>query len=163
MELKVGDHFFLHNEDYLDDIEFTVLDKLRGGYFCITTNPLPNKLPFNTNGTNDWKTSSLREYLNTEFLNRLGCKDKLYKHLGDYVTLLSIQEEDDYKDFVTQCDSRWFRDSLTKDSPRSGIIYPSGTFVKNVGELEQSVFPVCVFSNSIIISEKDGKKAGFYN
>ena len=102
MELKPGNYFFLRNEDYIDDIEFTVLDKFRGGYYCITTNPLPNKLPFDTNGTNDWKTSSLREYLNAEFLNRLGYKDKLYKHFGDYVTLLSIQEEDDYKDFVTQ-------------------------------------------------------------
>lgn len=76
---KEGDRFFFRNDDYLDDIELFVckVDDRREQITVITDNPLPKEMSFDTAGFNKWRKSSLRRYLNEDFVNRLGCDGHL--------------------------------------------------------------------------------------
>lgn len=61
--LKIGDNFKLLN------LNWTILDITDKGYMCLAER-LDEDMQFDS-VCNNWKTSDLRNYLNTEFLNKL--------------------------------------------------------------------------------------------
>ena len=103
-----GDHFMYRG------IEWVILDWEQGGVLCVTAEPI-GKMPFDKNGNNNWRESSLREYLNTVFLAKLGEDDALltiqsdlvadngddaYGTAVDYVGLLSCDLYREYRDVI---------------------------------------------------------------
>ena len=94
--LNPGEHFIYNG------IEFICLVIIDGNYLAMTAKPYV-EIPFDTNGENDWRKSSLRRVLNNDFLDLLGRRhlikqtsdliadngDKAYGTSEDYVTILS--------------------------------------------------------------------------
>lgn len=90
----------------LDGIEYEVLDnafttKIGGheiGVLCLSKNILFNKA-FDEDNCNDWRSSSLRKYLNEEFIETLSFKDSLLKFERD------LTSDDGLKDYGTCMDT----------------------------------------------------------
>ncbi len=106
-KLNVGEHFVYNG------IEFICLDIIDGNYLAMTAKPW-QEMPFDTNNKNDWRSSSLRRVLNTDFLELLNKQhlikqtsdliadngDKAYGTSEDYVTILSCDQYRKYRDIV---------------------------------------------------------------
>ena len=106
-KLNIGEHFIYNG------IEFICLDIIDGNYLAMTAKPWA-EIPFDTNNHNDWRKSSLRRVLNTDFLELLDKKhlvmqtsdliadngDKAYGTSEDYVTILSCDQYRKYRDIV---------------------------------------------------------------
>lgn len=69
-KIKDGEHFVYR------DIEFIRLGIEQGGVLCMTAKPY-HKVTFDDNNLNNWKESSARKMLNTEFLALLNEDDLL--------------------------------------------------------------------------------------
>ena len=67
-KMKSGDKFFYHN------IEWIYLGMEQGGALCITAECY-KEMPFDKEVCNNWNESSLKEELNSDFLNKLNKKD----------------------------------------------------------------------------------------
>ena len=89
--LKVGDVFKTKN------IEYIVLEQLDNDTTAVIRKDLlENKMKFDSDN-NNWKTSSIRKYLNGDYLKKLGesfGEDNIVEHT---VNLLSLDGLDDYK------------------------------------------------------------------
>ncbi len=94
-------------------IEWICLDVTSDGYLAMTAKPW-DELPFDIGTENDWRTSSLRRVLNSEFLDLLDRRhllkqtsdlvadngDRKYGTSEDYVTILSCDQYRKYRDLV---------------------------------------------------------------
>ena len=156
--LNPGEHFFYNG------IEFICLDIINGDYLAMTAKPW-QELPFDTNGTNNWKNSSLRRVLNNDFLELLGRKhlvkqtsdliadngDKAYGTSEDYVTILSCDQYRKYRDIVPLFKEwMWTLTPWSCNPSYSHVVrhvYPTG----GVGYIGASsgggVAPACLFSS----------------
>lgn len=157
-KLNVGEHFIYNG------IEFICLDIIDGNYLAMTAKPW-DELPFDVNNKNDWRTSSLRRVLNSDFLDLLDRKhlvkqtsdliadngDKKYGTSEDYVTILSCDQYRKYRDLVPlfekwmwtltpwSCDTGYA--SLVRYVHPAGGVYSSGAYGS------YGVAPACVFSS----------------
>lgn len=52
-------------------IRWIILEHARGAALCLAVDLLPDEKPFDTEGSNDWAGSSLRAYLNDDFIKEL--------------------------------------------------------------------------------------------
>lgn len=105
--LNPGEHFIYNG------IEFICLDIIGGNYLAMTAKPYA-EIPFDTDGKNDWRKSSLRRVLNNDFLDLLDRRhlikqtsdliadngDKAYGTSEDYVTILSCDQYRKYREIV---------------------------------------------------------------
>ena len=146
-DLGRGVHFFLEN--FIEDkkIEFVVVRhfpesaeaQAPDGYTLVEAAADLCKAPFDKDGCNDWRTSSLRKYLNEEYLPELldsfpeledaavtfirdltaddGLKD--YGHCADTVSLLTADEYKANRDIYMDPPGTW-RWLITPDSTPSG-------------------------------------------
>ena len=167
--LKVGDKFELIG------LTWTILDITDEGYKCLADR-LEDGMKFDVK-TNDWKSSSLRNYLNTDFYNKLA--DEIgennvipfeseltsldgqteYGFCEDKVSLLSVDEYRTYRKHIPNADYWWwlinpystpcndYKESVTVVSS-SGLIFRIGC--RSIG----GVRPFCIFSSSIFESEE---------
>lgn len=153
-------------------IRWTVLEKLENGYLAIADS-IGNKR-FGSN--NDWKESSIRKMLNTEFAEKIekelgvelpeferdlfsldGLKE--YGTCMDKVSLLSVDEYRKYRDKLPNTGKWWW--TLTPDSTRCNgdsswirVVSSSGD-IDNVNYyVDYGVRPVCIFPSSIFESEE---------
>ena len=164
-KLKIGEHFFYRNDDYLDDIEFILLDIINGNYFSIMADLLPERMPFDTAGTNKWETSSLRAYLNKVIYRRLGGFLHLVPHNGDDVTLLSIEEYEKYKHLIPKRNiSWWTRSPHLSDATNAWLVYPAGSVTTRNGTSALGVSHACEFSSTnLTIRPQGDTKIVFYD
>lgn len=138
-KLNIGEHFIYNG------IEFICLDIIDGNYLAMTAKPWA-EIPFDTNNHNDWRKSSLRRVLNTDFLELLDKKhlvmqtsdliadngDKAYGTSEDYVTILSCDQYRKYRDIVPL-----FEEWMWTLTPWS--CYPSDSYyVRTVYEIRKS-------------------------
>jgi len=100
-------------------IEFIVLGEEQGGILAITAKTLEHEYPFDKNRCNDWRKSSLRKYLNDEYIKNFDTNDLLMlcsdlttdsgqKNYGtseDYIALLSCDLYRKYRDFIPTYDN----------------------------------------------------------
>lgn len=101
---------------------FVALGVEQGGLLAIAAEPLAEKMAFDEDNSNDWRSSSLRKYLNGEYLDELG-KDYLlpftsdltaddgmkdYGTSEDYVFLLSDNLYRKYRSFVSSYKAWWW-------------------------------------------------------
>lgn len=167
--LKVGDKFELIG------LTWTILDITDEGYKCLADR-LEDGMKFDAK-TNDWKSSSLRNYLNTDFYNKLA--DEIgennvipfesdltsldgqteYGFCEDKVSLLSIDEYRTYRKHIPNADYWWWLIN-PYSTPCNGykesvaVVSSSGDVGWDVCYDLCGVRPFCIFSSSIFESEE---------
>lgn len=167
-ELKIGDEF------ELADINWKILDITDAGYMCIGDSLGDKKFDENSS---DWNESSLREYLNNEFYekiarevgreNIISSKRNLlsldgqteYGESDDFVSLLTVDEYRKYRKLIPNTGDWWWlvtpwSTPCNEYSKTVTVVSPSGDVndydcIGNFG-----VRPVCIFSSSIFESEE---------
>ena len=157
-KLNIGEHFIYNG------IEFICLDIIDGNYLAMTAKPWA-EIPFDTNNHNDWRKSSLRRVLNTDFLELLNKKhlvmqtsdliadngDKAYGTSEDYVTILSCDQYRKYRDIVPLFEEwMWTLTPWSCNTSISGIVRNVGTtgIVYSNGAYNSfGVAPACLFSS----------------
>lgn len=166
--LKVGDTFELAG------LTWTILDVTEDWYKCIAESFEDGRV-FD-DGSNDWRTSSLREYLNEDFYNRLASeigedniipfeRDLLsldgqteYGNCTDYVSLLSIDDYRQYRNLIPNID-RWWWLITPWSTPCNGyersvsVVSPSGSINSRICDFSGGVRPLCIFSPNLFESE----------
>ena len=126
-------------------VTFVALGEEQGGLLAITAEPI-NELPFDEEDRNDWRTASLRKWLNGEWLESFAGKDMLmpfvsdltaddgmidYGTATDYVFLLSCGLYRKYRYLIPKMGNWWWTltpwtcDPSTANYVRS--VSPSGT------------------------------------
>lgn len=156
-------------------IKWMVLDKLEKGYLVISEDFYGEEKEFD-NSKNDWKVSSLRNYLNTELRKKIEedvGEDALFKFkrdltsldgqkeygiCEDYVSLITVDEYRKYRDFLPNTGEYWW--TLTADTTASNddsrwvrVVSPRGYVYNRDCNYYYGVRPVCIFSSSIFESE----------
>lgn len=166
-KIEVGDHF-----EY-KGLEWVCLDVTTEIVIAVTAKIIAN-MPFNDeceDGCNNWRTSSLRKWLNGEFLDKNFDKgalladfstltadngDDKYGITSDYVTLLSCDLYREYRRFIPKYDD-WVW-TLTPRSCNVGsaisvrTINPSGELNTNIADNTFGVAPVCLFKLDQLVS-----------
>lgn len=168
-KLEIGDTFELAG------LNWKILDITEKGYMCLA-DKLEDESKFDSD-SNNWKESSLRSYLNGEFLENLreeiGEENILsferdllsldgldeYGKCEDYVSLLNIDEYRKYRKHIPNTGYYWWL--LTADSVKSNgdnrwvrVVRPSGDVLRNFCFSDDGVRPVCIFSSLIFESEE---------
>ena len=157
-KLNIGEHFIYNG------IEFICLDIIDGNYLAMTAKPWA-EIPFDTNNHNDWRKSSLRRVLNTDFLELLDKKhlvmqtsdliadngDKAYGTSEDYVTILSCDQYRKYRDIVPLFEewmwtlTPWSCNTSTSHYVRG--VYTAGDVNNYFANFSGGVAPACLFSS----------------
>ena len=155
-------------------IKWLVLDKLEKGYFAISEDFYGKDRGFDDN-RNDWKSSDLRNELNTDFRKKIESElgtDSLvefernllsldgqteYGTCRDYASLISVDEYRKYRKLLPNTNKWWW--TLTPDSTACNdddtfvrAVSPSGNIYGNYCVRGHGVRPVCIFSSSIFES-----------
>lgn len=163
IKLRPGEEFVYNG------IRFICLDVIDGNYLAITADCLCEKR-FNDNyndGCNNWKTSTLRRFLNEDVLEEhFDAKhlikqtsdltadngDKAYGTCEDYITLLTCDQYRKYRDYVPlfeecmwtltpwRCDpgyARYVRD-----------VNPAGAISFSIANDSYGLAPVCLFNSN---------------
>ena len=166
--LKIGDEF------ELADINWKILDITDAGYMCIGDSLGDKKFDENSS---DWNESSLREYLNNEFYekiarevgreNIISSKRNLlsldgqteYGESDDFVSLLTVDEYRKYRKLIPNTGDWWWlvtpwSTPCNEYSKTVTVVSPSGVFYCNNCYDLGGVRPFCIFSSSIFESEE---------
>lgn len=166
--LKVGDKFDLAETNW------TILDIKEEGYLCLADS-IGDK-QFDT-ASNNWTTSALREYLNTEFAEKI--TDEIgeeniakfgrdltsldgqteYENCLDSVSLLTVDEYREYRQFIPNYGDWWWLASpwstpCNNDNTWDAVVSPSGSVCNDYYDFSRGVRPVCIFSSAIFESEE---------
>ena len=148
-------------------IKFTALGEEQGGVLAIVSELLEDKMPLDESNKNDWRTSSLRKYLNGEYLEQFNRGDLLpfvsdltsdnsMKNYGiaeDYIFLLSCDLYRKYRESVPRFNNWWW--TLTpwtcnpSDSTIARIVYSSGGLSSSYAYNGYGVAPACLFNPKI--------------
>ena len=157
-KLNIGEHFIYNG------IEFICLDIIDGNYLAMTAKPWA-EIPFDTNNHNDWRKSSLRRVLNTDFLELLDKKhlvmqtsdliadngDKAYGTSEDYVTILSCDQYRKYRDIVPLFEEWMWTltpwSCNTSNSYYVRYVYTAGNVYNSYANISYGVAPACLFSS----------------
>lgn len=156
-----GEHF-----EY-KGIEFVALGYEQGGLLAVMAKPLPEEMPFDKDNCNDWRKSSLRKYLNEEFIKAFDKADLLpfvsdltaddgmrdYGTSEDYIALLSDNLYRKYREYMPKYDT-WVW-SITPWSCLPGtanferFVDTSGSVSYNGAYLAYGVAAACIFNPAI--------------
>ena len=139
-------------------IEFVVLGEEQGGVLAVVAERLKKKMPFDEDNRNDWRSSTLREYLNGEYLEKFNKGDLLpfVSDLGtseDFIALLSDNLYRKYRKFVPKYDT-WVW-TITPWSCRPGYannernVSTSGALNDCYASIASGVAPACIFNPKI--------------
>ena len=166
--LKIGDEF------ELADINWKILDITDAGYMCIGDSLGDKKFDENSS---DWNESSLREYLNNEFYekiarevgreNIISSKRNLlsldgqteYGESDDFVSLLTVDEYRKYRKLIPNTGDWWWlvtpwSTPCNEYSKTVTVVSPSGGISQGSCNHDRGVRPFCIFSSSIFESEE---------
>lgn len=158
---KSGDRF-----EY-NDVMFTVLGEEQGGVLAIVSELLEDEMPLDESNRNDWRISSLRKYLNGEYLDQFTRGDLLpfvsdltsddgmknYGTAEDYVFLLSCDLYRKYRESVPRFSSWWW--TLTpwtcppSKTESARVVSSSGRIGCNHARIDYGVAPACLFNPKI--------------
>lgn len=158
-------------------IKWLVLDKLEKGYLVISEDFYGEYKEFD-NSKNDWKVSSLRNYLNTKLRKKIEedvGEDALVKFerdltsldgqteygtCEDYVSIITFDEYRKHRSLLPNTEKYWW--TLTPDSTSCNddsrwlrVVSPRGNVLNDNCICINGVRPVCIFSSSIFESEQE--------
>lgn len=162
IKLRPGEEFIYNG------IRFICLDVIDGNYLAITADCLCEKR-FNDNyndGCNNWKTSTLRRFLNEDVLEEhFDAKhlikqtsdltadngDKAYGTCEDYITLLTCDQYRKYRDYVPLFEEcMWTLTPWRCDPGYAGsvrLVYPTGAIDVSDASHSNGLAPVCLFNS----------------
>lgn len=166
--LKLGDTF------ELGEIEWRILDITNNGYVCQTTECWKESVQFDSD-CNNWKSSTLRNLLNTEFYNMVAAeigadniiefeRDLLsldgqteYGKCKDKVSIISVDEYRKYRNMIPNNDKYFWTltphsTSCNDDSICLTVVSPSGYIDIISYNNGLGVRPLCIFSSAIFES-----------
>lgn len=167
-EDRVNSHIPKPGENFqINGFSFVALGEEQGGLLAIAAKPLEERMPFDEDDRNDWRESSLRKYLNGEYLDKDmkagllpftsdltaddGMKD--YGTSEDYVFLLSADLYRKYRAFIPRYNVWWWL--ITPDSCHSSYTHYARV-VNADGSLNgihvitgNAVAPACLFNPAI--------------
>ena len=158
---SAGEHFVYNG------IEFVALGEEQGGILAVVAERLEERMAFDKNNKNDWRSSTLREYLNGEYINNFDTDDLLpfvsdltsddgmtdYGTSEDFVALLSDNLYRKYRKFMPQYDT-WVW-TITPWSCLPGLantergVRTSGALYTSNACDGLGVAPACIFNPSI--------------
>lgn len=156
--LNPGEHFIYNG------IEFICLDIIDGNYLAMTAKPYA-ETPFDTNGKNDWRKSSLRRVLNNDFLDLLDRRhlikqtsdliadngDKAYGKSEDYVTILSCEQYRKYREIVPLFEEWMWTLTPWSCTPSNSstvrYVSTTGYVYGDYANISCGVAPACIFSS----------------
>lgn len=167
--LGIGDTFEIAG------INWKILDITEKGYMCLA-DKLEDSMEFDERSS-DWEGSQLREYLNTEFFEKIS--DEIgeeniitfnrdltsldgqteYGECEDMVSLLTIDEYRKYRKLIPNTNFYWWLISPwstpCNDWNRSvTVVAPSGNINYFSCDVSIGVRPFCIFSSLIFESEE---------
>lgn len=167
--LGIGDTFEIAG------INWKILDITENGYMCLA-DKLEDSMEFDERSS-DWAGSQLREYLNTEFFEKIS--DEIgeeniitfnrdltsldgqteYGECEDMVSLLTIDEYRKYRKLIPNTNYYWWLISPwstpCNDWNRSvTVVAPAGGIIRNGCDGDGGVRPFCIFSSLIFESEE---------
>ena len=148
-------------------IEFVALGMEQGGVLAVAAKRLEDEMAYDEDGSNDWRKSSLRKYLNEEFVKNFDKGDLLpfvsdltsddgmtdYGTSEDFVALLSDNLYRKYRKFMPQYDT-WVW-TITPWSCHPGDAYTerlvntSGALNDSNAVIGNGVAPACIFNPEI--------------
>lgn len=164
-DFKIGDTFELAGSTWM------VIDINEKGYYCLASSIEDMKFD---EDSNDWKSSSLRKYLNGEYLEKI-CDSVVSENIlsferdlisldgrNDYgtcedkVSLLTFDEYRKYRE-VVELDGYWWLSTpwgVKRDGYESSVpaVCPSGSFDYGSCCYSFGVRPFCIFDSSIFES-----------
>lgn len=163
IKLRPGEEFIYNG------IRFICLDVIDGNYLAITADCLCEKR-FNDNyndGCNNWKTSTLRRFLNEDVLEEhfntedlikqtsdlvADNGDKAYGTCEDYITLLTCDQYRKYRDYVPLFEERmWTLTPWRCDTGCACIVRdvnPTGAIGSSCADCSVGLAPVCLFNSN---------------
>ena len=148
-------------------VEFTALGEEQGGVLAIVSELLEDEMPLDESNKNDWRTSSLRKYLNGAYLEQFNRGDLLpfvsdltsddgmkdYGTAEDYVFLLSCDLYRKYRESVPRFNNWWWTLTPWTCAPsyanRVRIVYSDGTLGNRHAYNGYGVAPACLFNPKI--------------
>ena len=168
--LGIGDTFDIAG------LTWKILDITAEGYMCLA-DKLTDKMTFDEK-SNDWVKSQLREYLNTEFIEKIA--DEIgeeniisfnrnlisldgqteYGECGDKVSLLTVDEYRKNRSLIPNTDDYWWWLVTPWSTPCNdyetsvAVVAPAGFINCGVCYRLIGVRPVCIFSSLIFESEE---------
>lgn len=166
--LSAGDTFKLAG------LTWTILDITDKGYMCLADR-LEDSMKFDSE-SNNWVGSKLREYLNTEFIekitNEIGEENIIsfnrnllsldgqneYGNCKDKVSLLTVDDYRKYRRFIPNTDYWWWLITPWSTPCNTckeivAVVSPFGYFGINYCNYYDGVRPACIFSSEIFESE----------
>lgn len=163
IKLRPGEEFVYNG------IRFICLDVIDGNYLAITADCLCEKR-FNDNyndGCNNWKTSTLRRFLNEDVLEEhFDAKhlikqtsdltadngDKAYGTCEDYITLLTCDQYRKYRDYVPLFEEcMWTLTPWRCDTGNASYVRdvnPTGAVYYSYANVSIGLAPVCLFNSN---------------
>lgn len=148
-------------------VEFTALGEEQGGVLAIVSELLKEEMPLDKSNKNDWRISSLRKYLNGEYLEQFNRGDLLpfvsdltsddgmknYGTAEDYVFLLSCDLYRKYRESVPSFNNWWWTLTSWTCAPASEsiarVVNSAGGVNENYAYIGYGVAPACLFSPKI--------------
>lgn len=148
-------------------IKFTALGEEQGGVLAIVSELLEEEMPLDESNKNDWRTSSLRKYLNGEYLEQFNRGDLLpfvsdltsddgmkdYGTAEDYVFLLSCDLYRKYRESVPRFNNWWWTLTPWTCTPSNAslarIVTSSGEVYDYSAYYGHGVAPACLFNPKI--------------
>ena len=163
IKLRPGEEFVYNG------IRFICLDVIDGNYLAITADCLCEKR-FNDNyndGCNNWKTSTLRRFLNEDVLEEhFDAKhlikqtsdltadngDKAYGTCEDYITLLTCDQYRKYRDYVPLFEECMWTLTPWRCDPGNAYyvryVDPTGAINSDNAGNSNGLAPVCLFNSN---------------
>ena len=148
-------------------VSFVALGAEQGGLLAIVAEPLEEEMPFNTERCNDWRKSTLRKYLNGEYLEGLNKSDlipftsdltsddgmKDYGTSEDYVFLLSDNLYRKYRAFIPSYGVWWWTITPYSCHPSNAgterTVHTDGSLNSCIAIGAIAVAPACLFNPKI--------------
>lgn len=163
--IGIGDTFELAGFTWM------ILDINEKGYYCLASGIEDREFD---EDSNDWKSSSLRKYLNGEYLKKIcdsvGSENIVsferdlisldgrnnYGTCEDKVSLLTFDEYRKYREVVKLNGYWWLLTpwGVKRDGYESSVsvVFPSGLIVNYYCNINVGVRPFCIFDSSIFES-----------
>lgn len=152
-------------------IKFTMLGIEQGGVLAVAVKPLNKEMPYDNDGSNDWRKSTLRKYLNEEHIKNFNKGDLLpfvseltsddgskdYGTSEDYIFLLSCDLYRKYRPFMPKYDCWTWTITPWSCAPGSAnyvrIVRYDGVLYKGFPYYTHAVATACLFNPSMFNTE----------
>jgi len=156
-----GEHFNYNG------IEFVALGYKQGGVLAVAAKRLESEMPYDENCCNDWRSSTLRKFLNEEYIKNFDRGDlipivsdltadngdKSYGTSEDYIALLSDDLYRNYRAFVPKYDTWVWTITPWSCTPEYAYyersVTTSGALDSYIARGAYGVAPACIFNPKI--------------